>query len=55
MTGLRAASFELAYEVRDDQHVYARASSVIVAYDLENARARRLADDELVVLKEYTS
>ena len=55
VTGLRAASFELAYEVRDDQHVYARASSVIVAYDLENARARRLADDELVVLKEYTS
>jgi acyl-CoA thioester hydrolase len=53
VTELRAASFSLAYEVRDDEHVYARASSVIVAYDVENTRARRLADDELGFLKEY--
>ena len=53
VTGMRAASFDLAYEVRDDQHVYVRASSVIVAYDLENTHARRLGDDELAVLKEY--
>jgi acyl-CoA thioester hydrolase len=53
VTGLRAASFSLGCEVRDDQHVYARASTVMVAYDLENTRARRLRDDELAFLKEY--
>jgi acyl-CoA thioester hydrolase len=55
VTGLRAASFSLAYEIRDDQHLYARASSVIVAYDLANIRARRLTDDELAFLKEHTT
>src|SRR3569833_3036315 len=52
---LRAASFSVAYEVRDDRHVYARASSVIVAYDLKNTRARRLTDEELAFLKEYSA
>jgi acyl-CoA thioester hydrolase len=55
VTELRAASFSVAYEVRDDEHVYVRASSVIVAYDLENTRARRLTDQELAFLKEYVA
>jgi acyl-CoA thioester hydrolase len=55
VTELRAASFSVAYEVRDDEHVYVRASSVIVAYDLENTRARRLRDEELAFLKEYVA
>jgi acyl-CoA thioester hydrolase len=53
VTELRAGSFSLAYEIRDDEYVYVRASSVIVAYDLENTRARRLEDDELAFLKRY--
>jgi acyl-CoA thioester hydrolase len=53
VTELRRASFSLAYEVRDDEHVYVRASSVMVAYDIEKARARRLTDDELAFLKAY--
>jgi acyl-CoA thioester hydrolase len=55
VTELRAASFRLAYEVRDDEHLYARASSVIVAYDLKNARTRRLADDEIAFLQAYAT
>lgn len=53
VTGLRAAAFGLAYEVRDDDHVYARAASLIVAYDVERGRARRLTDRENAFLKTY--
>jgi acyl-CoA thioester hydrolase len=53
VTEVRAGSFALAYEVRDDEHVYARASSVIVAYDLDKAGARRLGEDEIAFLKTY--
>jgi acyl-CoA thioester hydrolase len=53
VTELRTASFSLAYEVRDDEHLYVKATSVIVAYDLENTRARRLSDEELTFLKTY--
>lgn len=41
VTELRAASFKLAYEVRDDKNVYATALSTLVAFDVENARLRR--------------
>lgn len=53
VTELRAGSFSLAYEIRDDEHVYVRATSVIVAYDIQKARARRFGDDELAFLREY--
>jgi acyl-CoA thioester hydrolase len=53
VTELRAGSFSLAYEIRDDEHVYVRATSVIVAYDIEKARARRFGDDELAFLRDY--
>jgi acyl-CoA thioester hydrolase len=53
VTEVRAGSFALAYEVRDDERVYVRASSVIVAYDIEKAGARRLGEDELAFLKAY--
>jgi acyl-CoA thioester hydrolase len=46
VTRLRAAAFELAYEVRDDDVVYATAASVLVPYDLENERPRRLSEHE---------
>lgn len=55
VTELRAASFSIAYEIRDDEHVYVRASSVLVAYDVKKARARRLTTEETAFLKAYAA
>jgi acyl-CoA thioester hydrolase len=55
VTEIRAASFDLAYEVRDDEHVYARATSVIVGYDLEKGRARRFDERERAFLQAYAA
>lgn len=55
VTEIRAASFRLAHEIRDDEHVYARASSVIVGYDVEQGRTRRLSDRERAFLGGYTA
>lgn len=46
VTRIRAASFELAYEVHDDGHVYARAASTLVPFDLTEQRPRRLSAAE---------
>ncbi len=46
VTNLRAASFQLAYEVRDDENLYATATSTLVAFDVENARLRRYTETE---------
>jgi len=46
VTELRAASFKLAYEVRDDDNLYASATSTLVAFDVENARLRRYTPAE---------
>lgn len=43
---IRAASFRLAYEVLDDDGVYARAGSTLVPYSLDDQRPRRLNADE---------
>jgi acyl-CoA thioester hydrolase len=53
VTELRAAAFSMAYEVRDDEYVYARATSLMVAYDLEKSRARRLTAAEREFLTPY--
>jgi acyl-CoA thioester hydrolase len=53
VTEIRPASFALAYEVRDDEHVYATASSVMVAYNVDEARARRITPDEAAFLEAY--
>jgi acyl-CoA thioester hydrolase len=53
VTEVRAASFALAYEIRDDDHVYARASSVIVGYDVERGRTRRFTERERAFLAAY--
>ncbi|MFL6054454.1 MAG: acyl-CoA thioesterase [Actinoallomurus sp.] len=55
VTEIRAASFGLAYEVRDDEHVYAQATSVIVGYDLKAARTRRFDERERVFLQQYAA
>ena len=49
----RAASFKLAYEVRDDDNVYARAVSSMVAFDPETARLRRFTPYEREFIGRY--
>ncbi|MFI7272780.1 acyl-CoA thioesterase [Streptomyces sp. NPDC049879] len=50
---LGGASATVAYEVKDDTAVYARAATVVVPYDLEAARPRRLTGEERSFLLEY--
>ncbi|MEU6536457.1 thioesterase family protein [Streptomyces sp. NPDC047000] len=50
---IRAASFTLGYEVKDDDLVYVRASTVIVPFDFEAQRPRRLTAEEREFLAEY--
>jgi acyl-CoA thioester hydrolase len=53
ITEVRAASFTIAYEVKDGDQVYVRASTVIVPFDFEAQRPRRLTDEERAFLEEY--
>jgi acyl-CoA thioester hydrolase len=53
VTEAGAASFRLAYEVRDDEHVYATAASLIVAYDVEAVRPRRFTRQERDYIGRY--
>jgi acyl-CoA thioester hydrolase len=53
VTESRVASFRLAYEVRDDDHVYAQASSVMVAFDVEAGRLRRFTREEREFIDRY--
>ncbi|MFE1071930.1 acyl-CoA thioesterase [Streptomyces sp. NPDC058783] len=54
VTEVRAASFTLTYEVKDGDVVYVRASTVIVPFDFETQRPRRITADEREFLREYT-
>jgi len=54
VTEIRAASFTIAYEVKDDDEVYVRASTVIVPFDFEAQRPRRITAEEREFLQEYT-
>jgi acyl-CoA thioester hydrolase len=53
VTRIGNSSFTIAYEVRDDEHVYATASSVLVPYDVDKGRPRRITSDERAYLQEY--
>lgn len=53
VTEIRAASFTLTYEVKDDDLVYVRASTVIVPFDFEAQRPRRITGEERAFLREY--
>ncbi len=46
VTRIAAASVTYAYEIKDDEQVYARASTVVVPYNLAEARPRRLTPQE---------
>ncbi len=53
VTEIRPVRFTLDYEIRDENEVFVRARSVIVAYDVENAAPRRLRQDEMAYLKRF--
>ncbi|MGW0609711.1 acyl-CoA thioesterase [Streptomyces sp. NPDC002788] len=53
VTEIRAASFTLTYEVKDGDQVYVRASTVIVPFDFEAQRPRRITEEEREFLREY--
>ncbi len=53
VTEIRAASFTLTYEVKDGDVVYVRASTVIVPFDFEAQRPRRITAEEREFLREY--
>ncbi|MFK4146386.1 acyl-CoA thioesterase [Streptomyces sp. NPDC004065] len=54
VTEIRAASFTLAYEVKDGDQIYVRASTVIVPFDFEAQRPRRITEEEREFLQQYT-
>ncbi|MBC9718052.1 acyl-CoA thioesterase [Streptomyces sp. TRM66268-LWL] len=53
VTKIRAASFTIEYEVKDEDIVYVRASTVIVPFDFEAQRPRRITAEEREFLEEY--
>ena len=53
VTGIATAKFTVAYEVRDDEGVYATASSVLVPFNIEGNHLRRLSQVEKDYLAEY--
>ena len=50
---VKGASFEIRYEVRDETTVFATAASVLVPYDLDTARPRRVSPEERAFLGQY--
>ncbi|QLE72109.1 acyl-CoA thioesterase [Streptomyces rectiverticillatus] len=53
VTRLGAASLTVAYEVKDEEHVYVRASTVVVPFDFEAGRPRRITAEERMFLEEF--
>jgi acyl-CoA thioester hydrolase len=53
VTEIRAASFTLTYEVKDGDQIYVRASTVIVPFDFEAQRPRRITAEEREFLRAY--
>jgi acyl-CoA thioester hydrolase len=53
VTQIKVASFTCAYEVRDEDVVYARAQTTLVPYDLTAQRPRRIAPEERFYLEQY--
>ena len=53
VTAIATAKFTVAYEVRDDEQVYAIASSVLVPFDIAGGYPRRLSPMEKDYLGEY--
>ncbi|MEU4683948.1 acyl-CoA thioesterase [Streptomyces xinghaiensis] len=54
VTKIGAASLTVAYEVKDRDQVYVRASTMIVPYNLAEGRPRRITAEERAFLEAYT-
>ncbi|MCZ1006791.1 acyl-CoA thioesterase [Streptomyces lydicus] len=55
VTKASAATFELAYEIRDSERLYVEATTKIVAYNLDSSSPRRLSDVERAFVARYIS
>lgn len=53
VTRVGSSSFEVAYEVRDDSTVFARATGVLVAYDVHAQEPRPLTPGERSTLERF--
>ncbi|GAA0329565.1 thioesterase family protein [Streptomyces blastmyceticus] len=53
VTKLGAASLTVAYEVKDEDRVYVKATTVVVPYDFQAGRPRRITAEERAFLEEY--
>ncbi len=53
VTRLGGASIHVAYEVKDEDVVYAWATSVVVVYDLERGAPRRMTPEERSFVEKY--
>ncbi|MFJ4845247.1 MULTISPECIES: acyl-CoA thioesterase [unclassified Streptomyces] len=53
VTKVGAASMTVAYEIKDGETVYVRASTIVVPYNLEEGRPRRITAEERAFLEEY--
>lgn len=53
VTKIGAASLTIAYEIKDPEQVYVRASTVVVPFNLAEGRPRRITAEERSFLEEY--
>lgn len=53
VTEIGAAKLTIAYEIKDEDQVYVRALTVIVPYDLQAGRPRRITAEEKSFLLKY--
>ncbi|MFJ2741985.1 acyl-CoA thioesterase [Streptomyces sp. NPDC087440] len=53
VTKIGAASLTIAYEIKDPEQVYVRASTVVVPFNLAEGRPRRISAEEKSFLLEY--
>ncbi|MFI0979428.1 acyl-CoA thioesterase [Streptomyces sp. NPDC021093] len=53
VTKIGAASLTIAYEIKDPEQVYVRASTVVVPFNLAEGRPRRITAEEKTFLREY--
>ncbi len=53
VTKVTAASVTYAYEIKDDEQLYVRASTVVVPYNLEAGRPRRIRPEERAFFESY--
>jgi len=53
VSGITAASMTVKYEVKDEETLYARASTIVVPYNLAEQRPRRITAEEKEFLEHY--